>query len=105
MSETPSAETPINPNEAANANGPATEASGLDPVQAQLAEVQERDARDMGRADAPLRAIGFTSGLPKTLELGPKALPIPSTMASPASPTKVKSARELRASASTTGFR
>jgi len=45
MSETPSAETPINPNEAANANGPATEASGLDPVQAQLAEVQERYVR------------------------------------------------------------
>ena len=45
MSETPSAETPINPNEAANANGPATEASGLDPVQAQLAEVQERRDR------------------------------------------------------------
>ena len=45
MSETPSAETPINPNEAANADGPATEASGLDPVQAQLAEVQERYVR------------------------------------------------------------
>ena len=45
MSETPSAETPINPNEAANANDPAAEASGLDPVQAQLAEVQERYVR------------------------------------------------------------
>ena len=45
MSETPSAETPINPNETATANGPATEASGLDPVQAQLAEVQERYVR------------------------------------------------------------
>jgi molecular chaperone GrpE len=45
MSETPSAETPINPNEAANADGHATEASGLDPVQAQLAEVQERYVR------------------------------------------------------------
>jgi uncharacterized protein (DUF1501 family) len=29
------------------------------------------------RADAPLRALGFTAGLPKTLELGPKTLPIP----------------------------
>ncbi len=45
MSETPSAETPINPGETANANGPATDASGLDPVQAQLAEVQERYVR------------------------------------------------------------
>lgn len=33
------------------------------------------------RTDAPLRALGFTAGLPKTLELGPKALPIPNPAA------------------------
>ena len=29
------------------------------------------------RSDAPLRALSFTGGLPKSLELGPKTLPIP----------------------------
>jgi uncharacterized protein (DUF1501 family) len=33
------------------------------------------------RSSAPLRALGFTAGLPKTLELAPKTLPIPNPAA------------------------
>jgi molecular chaperone GrpE len=45
MSETPSAENPIPPGENASSSSSAPDASGQDPVMAQLAEVQERYVR------------------------------------------------------------